>query len=173
MGAFFHAAANPGSGQATDGGDDDKGRAGELSGARCQLAHSLLCTVKYMKQLIDMRELKQAQQTGRDTTEHNLAVSAKRLKASDKRPQATTIDELKRRHIYHNTFVPTLHQVDEPGFKLWGKIGVQPFGMDLDDDNISAGLDRKWHRTSSQERRGAWRSRYGLAGYEPFAATPP
>src|SRR5215475_8172712 len=139
MGAFFHAAAHPESGQATDGGDDDKGRAGEL-GARCPPAHSLIDTVKYMKQLIDMRELKQAQQTGRDTTEHNLAVSAKRLKASDKRPQATTIDELKRRHIYHNTYVPTLHQVDEPGFKLWGKIGVQPFGMDLDDDNISAGL---------------------------------
>src|SRR4029453_13540258 len=126
-----------------------------------------------MKQLIDMRELKQAQQTGCNTTEHNLAAPAKRLEASDKRAQATTIDELKYRHIHHNTLMPTLHQVDELGFKLWGKIGVQPFGLDLDAANISAGLDRKWHRTSSQERRGAWRSRYGMAGYEPFAAPPP
>jgi hypothetical protein len=126
-----------------------------------------------MKQLIDMRELKQTQQTGCDTTEHNLATSAKRFEASDKRAQATTIDELKCRHIYHNTFASTLHQVDELGFKLWGKIGVQPFGMDLDDENISARLGRKWHRTSSQERRGAWRSRYGVAGYEPFVAPLP
>src|SRR5262245_53595516 len=126
-----------------------------------------------MKQLINMRELKQAQQTGCDTTEHNLAASTKRLETSDKRPQATTIDELKCRHIHHNTFVPTLHQMDEFGFKLWGKIGVQPCGMELNDDNITAGLGRKWHRTSSQERRRAWRSRYGMAGYVPFAATPP
>jgi len=124
----------------------------ELSGACCQPAHSLLYTVNYMKQLIDMRELKQAQQTGCDTTEHNLAASAKRLEASAKRAQATTIDELKCRHIHNNTFMPPLHQVDEPGFKLWGKIGVQPFGMDLDNDNISAELGRKGHRTSSQER---------------------
>ena len=74
-----------------------------------------------MKQLIDMRELKQAQQTGCDTTEHNLAASAKGLETSDKRPQATTIDELKRRHIHNNMPVPTLHQVDELGFKLWGR----------------------------------------------------
>jgi hypothetical protein len=173
MGAFFHAVAHPRLGQATDGGNGDKGRAGELSGACGQTAYSLLYTIKYMEQLIDMRELKQAQQTGRDTTEHNLTASAKRLEASYKRPQATTIDELKHRHIYHNTVVPTLHQVDEPGFKLWGKIGVQPFSMNLDDDNISAGLGRKWHRTSSQERHGAWLSRYGLAGSEPCAATSP
>src|SRR4029434_9969491 len=124
-----------------------------------------------MKQLIDMRELKQTQQTGCNTTEHNLAASAKRLEASDKRAQATTINELKRRHIQHKTFMPTLHQVDELGFKFWGKIGVQPFGMDLDDDNISAGLDRKWHRTSSQERRGAWRSCYGMASRVLLRAT--
>jgi len=126
-----------------------------------------------MKQFIDMRELKQAQQTGCDTTEHNLAASAKRLEASDKRAQTATIDELKHPHIHYNTFVPTLHQVDKLGFKLWGKIGVQPFGMDLDDDNISTGLGRKWHRTSSQERRRAWRSPYDLAGQVLFAATQP
>ena len=68
-----------------------------LSGACCQPAHSLLYTINYMKQLIDMRELKQPQQTGCDTIEHNLAVSAKRLEASAKRAQATTIDELKCR----------------------------------------------------------------------------
>jgi hypothetical protein len=77
-----------------------------------------------MKQLINMRELKQAQHTGCDTTEHHLAASAKRLEASAKRTQATTIDEFKCRHIHHDTFVPALHQVDELGFKLWGKIGI-------------------------------------------------
>ena len=45
MGAFFHAAANLRLGQATGSGDDDKGRAGELSGACCQPANSLLYTV--------------------------------------------------------------------------------------------------------------------------------
>src|SRR5438477_9903927 len=105
-----------------------------------------------MKQLIDMRELKQTQQTWCDTTEHNLAVSAKRLEASAERAQATTIDELKCRHIHYNTFMPHLHHVDQPGFKLWGKIGVQPFSMDFDNNNISAELGRKGHRTSSQER---------------------
>jgi len=34
--------------------------------------------------------------------------------------------------------------------------------MDLDDDNISYGLGRKWHRISSQERHGAWRSLIGI-----------
>jgi hypothetical protein len=72
-----------------------------------------------MKQLIDMRELKQAQQTWCDTTEHNLAASAKRLEASGQRAQATTIDKLECRYIHNNTFVPILYQVDELGFKLW------------------------------------------------------
>jgi hypothetical protein len=44
-------------------------------------------------------------------------------------------------------FLPTLYQMDELGFKLWGKRGVKPSGMDFNDDNISARLDRKWHRT--------------------------
>ena len=92
-----------------------------------------------MKQLIDMRELKQAQQTGCIPQSTQARHVRQGLEASDKRAQATTIDELKCRHIHHNTFVPTLHQVDELGFKLWGKIGVQPFGMELDDDNISSG----------------------------------
>jgi hypothetical protein len=126
-----------------------------LADACCQPANGLFDTVKYMKQLIDMREFQQAQQTGCDTTEHNLAASAKRFEASDKRTQATAIDELKGSHIHNDTFVPTLHQVNELGLKLWGKVGVQPFGMDHDDDNISSGLGRKWHRTSSQEQRSA------------------
>ena len=156
MGAFCHAATKSRLGQATSGGDDEE--RGWWSGARCQPANGLFYTIKYMDQPIDVRKLKQAEQTGCNTTEHELAMSAKSFEASDQRAQATAIDELKCSHIHHDTFVPTLHQVDELGLKLWCKVGIQPFGMELDDDNISLGLGCKWHRTSSQKRRGARRS---------------
>src|SRR5919198_2865059 len=56
--------------------------------------------------------------------------------------------------------MPALRQLEEPVLKLRGEVGVQTFGMDRDDDNVSLGLGCKWHRTSSQKRRCAWRSLY-------------